>query len=42
MFLLLVILFIGLLSYFVLRSVIKLIFVLKGVMEKIKEGNLDF
>ncbi|ACK96725.1 MULTISPECIES: HAMP domain-containing sensor histidine kinase [Bacillus cereus group] len=40
--LLLAILLIGLLSYLVLRSVIKPIFVLKGATEKIKEGNLDF
>ena len=40
--LLLAILLIGLLSYFVSRSVIKPIFVLKDATERIKEGNLDF
>ncbi|MEK7014432.1 sensor histidine kinase [Bacillus sp. FSL R9-9410] len=40
--LLLAILLIGLVSYFVSRSVIKPIFVLKDATERIKEGNLDF
>ncbi|MGR3775528.1 ATP-binding protein [Bacillus paramycoides] len=40
--LLLAILLIGLLSYFVSRSVIKPIFILKDATERIKEGNLDF
>lgn len=40
--LLLAILLIGLLSYFVSRSVIKPIFVLKDATGRIKEGDLDF
>ncbi|EJQ36398.1 hypothetical protein IEC_03868 [Bacillus toyonensis] len=40
--LLLAILLIGLVSYFVSKSVIKPIFVLKDATERIKEGNLEF
>ncbi|EJR67941.1 hypothetical protein IIO_00260 [Bacillus cereus VD115] len=40
--LLLAILLIGLVSYFVSKSVIKPIFILKDATERIKEGNLEF